>query len=112
MTETARNPFGNKESPEMQFSLPPLLIDSWIEQVPHEQQCTREPALLVFKQTFSQEPVSSLIPYAEPEWRNVRHIVLKCTGCGESGDDILATQSNPIDQIVKGIVIDFFDHHH
>lgn len=112
MTEMARNPVGDNESLRMQFSLPPLLTDAWIQQVPHEQQCTQKPTLLVFEQTFSQEPMSSIIPYAEPEWTNVRHIVLKCTGCGQSGDDILAMQSNPVDQIVKGVVIDFFNHHH
>ncbi len=109
MTEMARNPVGDNELPEMQFSLPPLLTDSWVEQVAHDQQCAQEVGSLVFEQTFSQEPVPSIRPYAEPEWENVRHIALRCTKCGQKGGDILAMQSDPIEQVIKNVVVDFFN---
>lgn len=99
-----------RKTGEMEFALSPaLLVDVWVRQIQHDSKCTRDPNELVFVQTFTEEPLPSLMPYAEPEWANVRHIALRCKECNQSCEDLLGRKMGKIESIVLGVVTNLID---
>lgn len=93
-----------------EFVLPlSVLASKWTDTMAHQPDCDGNPNLLSFVQTFTEKPISNPVPYAEPDWRSVRHIALRCRGCHVDGEDIFAQKSVFPESVVREVVLQMID---